>query len=79
MSSIYSTLRPLSSRRRIAAAAAVSSWCSSWQAVSVLVALIFGSVFHHQPYNTEATVWGRVGLIYLSTTFIGIVNMVRFV
>lgn len=47
------------------------------QVVSVIVALIFGSVFHHQPYNTEATVWGRVGLIYLSTTFIGIVNMVR--
>jgi len=44
--------------------------------VSLLVAVIFGSVFHNQPYDTEATVWGRVGLIYLSTTFIGIVNMV---
>jgi TRAP-type mannitol/chloroaromatic compound transport system permease large subunit len=45
--------------------------------ISVLVALIFGSVFHGKGYETEPKALGRVGLMYLSTTFVGIVNMVR--
>jgi len=48
-------------------------------AVSILVGLIFGSVFHSLPYDTEQRLFGRLGLIYLSTVFIGVVNMVRVV
>jgi ABC-type multidrug transport system permease subunit len=43
--------------------------------ISVLVALVFGSVFHGKQYETETDIIGRVGLMYLSTSFVGIVNM----
>jgi len=43
--------------------------------ISVLVAIVFGSVFHDKPYNTETDIIGRIGLMYLSTSFVGIVNM----
>lgn len=43
--------------------------------ISVLVAVVFGSVFHDKRYDTETDIIGRVGLMYLSTSFVGIVNM----
>lgn len=44
--------------------------------IAVMVGLIFGSVFYGLPYDSEQRLFGRLGLIYLSTTFVGMVCMV---
>lgn len=43
--------------------------------VSVLVSLVFGSVFHGKGYGTETEVVGRIGIFYMATSFSGVVNM----
>jgi ABC-type multidrug transport system ATPase subunit/ABC-type multidrug transport system permease subunit len=43
--------------------------------ISCVVGVVFGSVYHDKAYDTETDIIGRTGLMYLSTSFVGIVNM----
>jgi len=47
--------------------------------VSVLVALVFASVFHGKPYSSETEIVGRIGLMYLSCSFVGISSMMSVI
>lgn len=66
--------------RACMAKAAINYWRSpaynfTRMFVSVLVSLVFGSVFHGKGYATETELVGRIGIFYMATSFSGVVNM----